>query len=376
MSETLRAPLTIPQMNPGAFFASQRAEVAAALLGVVDSGWYVLGSEVRRFEEEFAKYFHVGSAVGVANGTDALALALHSLGVGNGDRVATVSHTAVATVAAIEIAGARPVLVEIDPETYTMSLDSLARTMGKFDSIKAVIAVHLYGSPADMDGISQIARAHGAFVIEDCSQAHGATLHGQCVGSMSDIATFSFYPTKNLGALGDGGMIVSGNLELTRLVHMLREYGWARRYVSEIPGVNSRLDELQAAILRIRLRHLDAGNRRRAAIAAAYDRGFADLKLILPKTRPGATHVYHQYVMRHPERDGFQQRLREKGVGTNVHYPVPVHCQPAYASRCEVDPEGLGITETIANQVISLPMYPELSDEAVSAVIGAVRDSI
>jgi dTDP-4-amino-4,6-dideoxygalactose transaminase len=376
MSETPGAPLSIPQMDPGAFFKAQRSETAAALMGVVDSGWYILGSEVKRFEEEFAAHFHFGAAVGVANGTDAIALALRALGVGPGDRVATVSHTAVATVAAIEIAGARPVLVEIDPDTYTISPDALARTLGAYDSIKAVIAVHLYGHPAEMQAISQIAQTHRSYVVEDCSQAHGAKLDGQYAGGMSDIATFSFYPTKNLGALGDGGVVVSNNLELTRLVRMLREYGWERRYVSEFPGVNSRLDELQAAILRLRLLHIEAGNRRRATIAAAYDHGLADTDLILPQIKPGATHVFHQYVVRHPKRNELQLRLRNRGIGTNVHYPVPVHLQPAYASRCEIDPCGLKITETIANEIVSLPMYPELSDEAVRAVIGAVHDSL
>ncbi len=343
---------------------------------VVDGGWYILGSEVRHFEEEFADRFKLGSAVGVGNGTDALALALRSLGVGPGDRVATVSHTAVATVAAIEMTGAQPVMVEIDPETFTMSPASLARTMAAFDPVKAVVAVHLYGHPADMSAISQIARASGAFVIEDCAQAHGAMLDGRYAGSMSDIAAFSFYPTKNLGALGDGGMVVSNNPEVIKRVRMLREYGWKRRYVSEAPGVNSRLDELQAAILRVRLRHLDAGNLRRAEIAAAYDRELKHADLILPQTRRGALHVHHQYVVRHPKRGLLLERLRQRGIGANVHYPVPVHRQPAYISRCEIDPNGLEITERIANEVISLPMYPELSDEAVSAVIAAVSDSI
>lgn len=376
MSEIPDAPLSIPQMNPGAFFKSHRSEAAAAIMGVVDSGFYILGSEVEKFEEEFAGRFHFGTAVGVANGTDALVLALRSLGVGPGDRVATVSHTAVATVAAIQIVGARPVLVEIVPDTYTISAESLARTLDTYDSIKAVIAVHLYGHPADMRRVLQVAKSHGIYVVEDCSQAHGAQLNDQFVGSMSDVATFSFYPTKNLGALGDGGIVVSDNAERARMVRMLRQYGWGRRFISEYPGINSRLDELQAAILRIRLPHLDADNRRRAEIAAAYDRELAETELILPRAEPGAIHVYHQYVVRHPERNQLQQQLRKRGIGTSVHYPMPVHLQPAYSSSCDIDPGGLKISESIVHEILSLPMYPELSDEAVNVVIGAVRDSL
>ena len=341
---------------------------------VVDSGWYILGSEVRHFEEEFAEHFQYRGAVGVGNGTDALALALRVLGVGAGDRVATVSHTAVATAAAIEMTGARPVFVDIDPDTFTISPFSLSRTLEAYAPVRAVIAVHLYGHPAEMGAVEQIARAHGCFVVEDCSQAHGARLDDRHMGSWSDIATFSFYPTKNLGALGDGGMVVSHKLERLKLVRMLREYGWERRYISEVPGVNSRLDELQAAVLRLRLRHLDAGNRRRRDIAKAYDEGLAGTGLMLPKARPGAQPVYHQYVVRCRERDNLQQGLRERGIGTNIHYPVPIHRQPAYLSRCEVDPDGLKTTETVAGEILSLPMYPELTDEQVSAVIGAARD--
>jgi dTDP-4-amino-4,6-dideoxygalactose transaminase len=376
MSEPASALRSIAQMLPGAFFDAHRSETAAAMLRVVDSGWYVLGEEVRCFEEEFARHFGFAAAVGVANGTDAIALALRSLGVRPGDRVATVSHTAVATVAAIEMAGAVPVFVDIVPSTFTMDPDSLARTLDGFNPVKAVIAVHLYGHPADVPAVIQVARQYGASVIEDCAQAHGAKLDGHAVGSMGDIATFSFYPTKNLGALGDGGMVVCADRERIEKVRSLREYGWERRYVSEVPGVNSRLDELQAAILRMRLPYLDAGNRRRAQIAAAYDEGLADTGLLLPAVSSGAAHVYHQYVVRHAERDRLRQCLKQRGVGTNIHYPVPAHRQPAYLSRCGADPGGLPITEEIAKQIISLPMYPELSKADVTAVIEATRDSV
>jgi dTDP-4-amino-4,6-dideoxygalactose transaminase len=239
-----------------------------------------------------------------------------------------------------------------------------------------VIAVHLYGHPADMAAINSLARAHGAFVVEDCSQAHGAKLNEQFAGSMGDVATFSFYPTKNLGALGDGGMVVCRDPRLAQRVRSLREYGWGHRYVSDEPGVNSRLDELQAAVLRMRLPYLDATNDRRRAIAEAYIAGLEDTGLILPICRARAFHVYHQFVLRCDRRDHLLEKLRNQEIGTNIHYPVPVHRQPAYASRCAIDPGGLEITDQIAKDVFSLPMYPELSDDNVATVITALRRSL
>jgi dTDP-4-amino-4,6-dideoxygalactose transaminase len=381
MFEVIRPVTNIPQMSPGAFFEEHRQEVMDAVVRVLESGWYILGSEVRAFEEEFARHFDFGGAVGVANGTDAIALALRSLGIGPSDRVATVSHTAVATAAAIEMVGASPVFVDIDPATYTMDPDALAQTLESLQpvnalAIKALILVHLYGNPADVPAILKVARRFEVKVIEDCAQSHGAKLDGSFVGSMADMATFSFYPTKNLGAFGDGGMVVAANSERLQRVRILREYGWRRRYVSDVPGVNSRLDELQAAILRVRLPYLDAGNRRRTAIAAAYDAGLAHTGLVLPAKRAGAAHVYHQYVVRHPDRDRLQDGLKKKGIGTNVHYPVPVHRQPAYAGRFDAAPGGLRRTDEMASQILSLPMYPELSDAMVETIIDAVRSLV
>jgi dTDP-4-amino-4,6-dideoxygalactose transaminase len=373
MSDRVQLLPNILQNSPGAFFQEHRAEIMSALGRVVDSGWYILGKEVDAFEREFASRFELGGAVGVGNGTDAITLALRGLGVGAGDRVATVSHTAVATVAGIELAGATPVFVDTSPDTYTMAPDSLLRTLEAYGPIKAVIVVHLYGHAADMDALVPIAREFNASLIEDCAQAHGAKLGHRNVGSMGDAATFSFYPTKNLGALGDGGLVAASDSELIRKVRMLREYGWEKRYISDVTGMNSRLDELQAAILRIRLNYLEEGNLRRAAIAHAYNGGFADSRLVLPVAKPGCLHVYHQYVVQHPERDNFQARLKQAGIGTNIHYPVPVHKQPAYAGRCGMDPAGLENTETAAAGILSMPMYPELSDEAVSRIVDTVR---
>jgi len=376
MSEAIRSLPNIPQMRPGAFFEEHRQEVMHAVARVLESGWYILGGEVDAFEKEFAQHFNFGRAVGVANGTDAIALALRSIGVGSGDRVATVSHTAVATVAAIEMVGAVPVFVDITSDTYTIDPAALVRTLEARGPIKAVIAVHLYGHPADIPAILQIANRFGVRVVEDCAQSHGAKLDGLFTGGMGDVATFSFYPTKNLGAFGDGGMVVAGDAERVEQVRRLRQYGWGSRYVSDVAGVNSRLDELQAAILRVRLPYLDAGNQRRAAIAGAYDKALAGTGLVLPSKRAGATHVYHQYVVRHPGRDRFQARLKSNGIGTNIHYPVPVHRQPAYAGRCDIDPSGLNITDAVATQILSLPMYPELSDDMVTHIVDTVRSLV
>jgi dTDP-4-amino-4,6-dideoxygalactose transaminase len=364
----------IPQAFPRAFFQQHREEAIEAMSRVLDNGWYILGNEVKAFESEFTHEFEYGGAVGSGNGTDAIALALRSLGVGRGDRVATVSHTAVATVAAIEMIGASPVFVDISADSYTMDPESLKRTLEAHAPIAAVIVVHLYGNPADMSALLRIANQFDAWVIEDCAQAHGAKLEGQFVGGMADAGTFSFYPTKNLGALGDGGLVVSRDPEQIRRLRMLREYGWERRFISDLPGINSRLDELQAAILRVRLPYLAAGNRRRAEIAARYDKGLSDVGLQLPTRRPGAVHVFHQYVVRHSDRDSFQVRLKENGIGTNVHYPVPVHRQPAYAGRCDCDPRGLVATDIVASQILSLPMFPELMDAAIERIVETVRN--
>jgi dTDP-4-amino-4,6-dideoxygalactose transaminase len=310
--------------------------------------------------------------VGVGSGTEAVHLALRACGVGPGDAVLTVSHTAVATVAAIELAGAAAVLVDIDPATYTMSPASLEEALGRLrpgaGRPRAVIPVHLYGQPADMPAIMDIARRHGLLVIEDCAQAHGAALAGRLAGTWGDAAAFSFYPTKNLGALGDGGAVAAATPELAGRLRMLREYGWRERYVSELPGgMNARLDEVQAAILRVKLRHLDADNRRRREHAARYDALLADSGLTLPSPRQSATHVYHQYVVAAPRRDELREHLRAGGVGTLIHYPVPVHLQPAYAGRVAV-PVPLRHTEQACRHILSLPMYPELSEGQGRAV--------
>jgi dTDP-4-amino-4,6-dideoxygalactose transaminase len=355
--------------NPKAAYEARRAEIDAAIAGVLAGGRYILGPQTSAFEQEFAAYVGVADAIGVGSGTEALHLALSACGIGPGDEVITVAHTAVATVAAIELCGAEPVLVDVDLQTYTMDPAWLADAITP--RTRAIVPVHLYGLPAPLAPILDVAARHGLRVIEDCAQAHGAVYGGRRVGAWGNAAAFSFYPTKNLGAIGDGGMVVTADPSIAERVRRLREYGWHERYVSEVAGWNSRLDEIQAAILRVKLRYLDADNRRRQALAAIYNRGLASTRLVLPRSSAGAEHVYHQYVVRAPERAKLQSFLAEQGIGTLIHYPVPVHLQPAYAGRLRVVDQ-LANSERAAREVLSLPMYPELAEEDARHVAEAI----
>lgn len=361
--------LKIQQANPRANYLSRKTEIDQAIARVLDSGWYILGREVSAFEQEFAAYLAVEFAVGVASGTDAIHLSLRACGVGPGDYVLTVPHTAVATVAAISMVGANPIFVDIDQDDFTMDPSCLEDAISKFAGkpIKAVVPVHLYGHPSDISTIVEIAKRHSLFVIEDCAQSHGALWNGEKTGSFGHMAAFSFYPTKNLGALGDGGMVVTGDRDLAEGVRLLREYGWEQRYVSKIKGVNSRLDELQAAVLRIKLRYLDVDNDHRRRLASLYQNFLAGSKLVLPKTKDRAVHVFHQYVIRSSERDALRAFLRSKGTETLIHYPTPVHKQPAYTGSL-VGGGGLSRSEEAASQILSLPMYPELTESQVQTV--------
>ncbi|MCC7278872.1 MAG: DegT/DnrJ/EryC1/StrS family aminotransferase [Chromatiaceae bacterium] len=364
----------ILQSNPKAGYLAHQVEIDAALRRVLESGWYILGPEVAAFEAEFAAYLGLPHAIGVATGTDALELALRGCGIGPGHVVFTVSHTAVATVAAIERCGAEPVLVDIDPATYTLDPNALegAVRVRRDNRPVAVVPVHLYGHPADMPAILDIARRHDLRVVEDCAQAHGARLAGRLTGTWGDAAAFSFYPTKNLGALGDGGAVVTASPAFAARVRELRQYGWRERYISAVPGINSRLDELQAAVLRVKLRHLDAGNERRRVIAARYREALSGARVSLPICEAGVDHVYHQFVIRSPERDRLQGQLQELGIGTLVHYPRAVHSQPAYADRLAHG--DLTHSEQAAASVLSLPMYPELADAQVARVAETLRN--
>lgn len=362
----------ILQANPGATYHAYQKEIDEAVQHVLSSGWYILGKETAAFEAEFAAYCETNYAVGVANGTDAIEIALRALNIGAGDEVITTGHTAVATVAAIELVGATPVLVDIEPAFYTLSASAVEQAITP--RTKAIIAVHIYGQPADLDSLQALAEKHHLYLIEDCAQAHGARYKNRRVGSMGVIGCFSFYPTKNLGAFGDGGAVVTQDPTLYEKMLALRQYGWRSRYISDDAGMNSRLDELQAAILRVKLRHLDADNQKRRELAEFYDETLQASSLVLPTVRPNAEHVYHLYVVQVENREQVMHNLREKGIGTGIHYPQPIHRQPAYVQRVKTFPHDLPNLMTATPRILSLPLYPELSFEDAKRVASALLE--
>jgi dTDP-4-amino-4,6-dideoxygalactose transaminase len=370
----------IPQANPKLSYLAHKDEIDSAVRNVLESGRYILGQEVEAFEKEFASCVGVHHSVGVGSGTDAIEIALRVLDIGPDALVFTVSHTAVATVAAIERAGAIPVLVDVDPESYTINVEHLNAALQLIDSGQmniqgrpaAIIPVHLYGHPANMPEIMNIAHRYRLYIIEDCAQAHGASINGKMTGAFGDIAAFSFYPTKNLGALGDGGIVLTNNPELYKKLLALRQYGWEKNQVSSVPGINSRIDEIQAAILRVKLKYLRSENERRRDIASAYSIALSNTNIFAPVETENVTHVYHQYVIRTKQRDDLIEHLRKKSVGTAIHYPLPVHLQPAYRGRINIAKGGMMVTEKICQEIISLPVYPQLRDEQVKRIIDAL----
>lgn len=365
----------ILQCNPLAGYFAHKEEIDAAIAGVLNGGWYILGQEVDAFEQEFSEWTGVAHTVGVANGTDAIELALRAAGIGTGDKVATVSHTAVATVAAIRRCGAVPVFVDIEPDYFTMDADSLAEVVAADAGIRAVVAVHLYGQMADMPAILEIAQTNDLVTIEDCAQAHGATLHGKKAGTWGDFGCFSFYPTKNLGALGDGGAVVTNEVSMALRLQAIRQYGWDDTRVSQIEGVNSRLDELQAAVLRVRLKYLDTDIEARRRIAAAYRLGLQDCPGVrLPDLRDVCSHAYHQFVIRCKHRDALLAFMKQAEIGCAIHYPKPAHLQPAYNDP-QLSPVSLRQTESLVSKILSLPMFPEMIDQDVDCVITNIRMS-
>ncbi|MBW2028493.1 MAG: DegT/DnrJ/EryC1/StrS family aminotransferase [Deltaproteobacteria bacterium] len=362
----------IKQNDPLANYLHLKPRIDGAVTRVLSSGHYILGQETEAFEREFAEYLGGGYCVGVANGTEALFLALKACGVGPGNEVITVSHTAVATVASIQMCGATPVMVDIDAKTYTIDCGQVSRALTS--RTKAIVPVHLYGQPADMEPLITLAERHGVYLIEDCAQAHGATYQGRKAGTFGHAAAFSFYPTKNMGCLGDGGAVVTRDRILYDRLLGLRQYGWDENRISITQGFNSRLDELQAAILRVKLKYLDKSNERRARLAQAYNGLLDGLPLDLPREVLGVTHVYHQYVIgcqEEPIRDELLSFLYENQVQCAIHYPVPVHLQRGYA---RTPPVSLPVTEQTARRIVSLPMYPELKMEQVEEVSNRIYD--
>jgi dTDP-4-amino-4,6-dideoxygalactose transaminase len=375
--------INIPQSAPVLSYFAQKTEIDASILKVLESGRYILGSEVSAFEEEFSSLMGCRFSVGVGNGTDALEMSLRALDVGPNDIVFTVSHTAVATVAAIIRTGAIPVFVDVDPDRFTMDPDRLESIITsltqnpdqRIGKPRAIIPVHLYGHPADMDAILAISRRYSLAVVEDCAQAHGAKLNGRRVGTFGQCGAFSFYPTKNLGAFGDGGMVITDDPTVRQKLLAIREYGWIERYISSSNGINSRLDEMQAAVLRIKLKRLDLNNQRRNQIAAQFGEALQDSPAIAPRFNPATTeHVFHLYVVRSETRATLDAYLRSHGIGTAIHYPMPVHRQPAFTGCYGLHPTPLPVTEAIAHEILSLPVYPELSDSQVEYVARTLRD--
>ena len=362
----------IPFGDPSASYQAHKPKIDQAIKRVLDSGWYVLGTEVDAFEQEFASFhgkdFH---AVGVANGTDAIALCLRGLGLGIADEVITPSHTAVATVAGIEQAGCTPIFADIDPTTRCIAPQSIEVSVGT--NTRAIMPVHIYGQPAEMHRIWEIAKAHNLAVVEDCSQAHGAEIDGQKVGTFADISAYSCYPTKNLGGTGDGGVILCRSKEFAEKIKSLRQYGWNEARESIIPGFNSRIDELQAAILRVKLQHLADDNAKRRAIALRYNEAFKDLPITLPALSETELHAMHLYVIECDRRNELMKYLRSHQIGASLHYPLAVHQHAAYAHRIR-GWQNLPVTDIFYQRNLTLPMYPELSIDAVEHIISMFQN--
>lgn len=364
--------LSVPMVDLKAQYARIRAEVDAAVARVLESTQFIKGEECTLLEREFAAYCGAAHACGVANGTDALILALRAYGVGPGDEVVTVANTFIATGEAILLNGAKPVFVDVDPDTFTLDPSALEKAITP--KTKVILPVHLYGHPADMEPILAVAKRHGLPVLEDAAQAHGAEIDGRRAGNLGHAACFSFYPGKNLGAYGDAGMVVSNDKEfLARVRQIANHGGGSNKYDNVVLGTNSRLDTLQAAILRVKLRHLDTWNRERQERAAAYSAALSGIPgVMLPRERQGARSAWHLYTVRTPDRDALASRLKEKGISTAVHYPRPIHLQPAMAPAGG-RPGDLPVSEQLSREVLSLPLYPELPLAALTAIAAEVR---
>jgi dTDP-4-amino-4,6-dideoxygalactose transaminase len=347
-------------------------EIHKAVSKVLKSGWYILGEELESFEKDFGHYIGTKYGIGVNSGSDALLLAVWALGIGDGDEVLTVSHTFISTVDSIVRNGARPVFVDIDPGTFCIDPSQIEEKIT--ERTRAIIPVHLYGHPAEMMTIMEIARKYQLYVIEDASQAHGAMYHGKRVGNIGDIGCFSFYPAKNLGAYGDGGMVVTNNSELAQKLRMLRNYGQPKKHEHAFIGVNSRLDEIQAAVLKVKLQRLDHWNQKRREIAAQYNVLLRESGIITPIEKENAEHVYHLYVIRCKQRNALQQYLSQHRIRTQIHYPVPVHKQKAYQD-IGIDAH-LSVTERVCDEILSLPIHPWLSETDIQTIVDALISAV
>lgn len=366
--------MNVPFLDLAREHASISDSIEAAVHRVIASGWYILGTELASLETAFAANVGSAHAVGVGSGTDAIHLALRACGVGDGQFVACPAHTAAPTVCAILQAGARPVFVDILEDSYVMDPDCLAACFERQADIKAVIPVHLYGYPCDMGRIRSIADRHGAVVIEDCAQSHGATFGDRQCGTIGTAGCFSFYPTKNLGACGDAGMVVTDDASVADRLRRLRNYGERRKYENAGFGINSRLDEIQAAILRVKLPQLEAWNAARRRLAARYRDGLSGAELVVPRECAEGAHVYHLFVIRHPARDRLRQMLQDRGIGTSIHYPMPLHHQAAYQAYAP-GPNAYPVSERVCASCLSLPMSPSLTDAEVDFVASAVCEA-
>lgn len=363
--------MTIPFLDLGAAYHELKSEIDSAVQRVLESGWYILGPEVDAFEQDWARYCRAKYAVGLANGLDALILALRALDIGPGDDVIVPSNTYIATWLAVSAVGARLVPVEPDPATHSINPTRIADAITP--ATKVLLPVHLYGQPADMDSILEIARQHGVTVVEDAAQAHGARYKGQPIGAHGDIVCWSFYPGKNLGALGDGGAITTNRADLADRVRVLRNYGSRVKYENEVRGSNSRLDPIQAAVLRVKLEHLEAWTERRRALAALYTDGLSGTGLGLPNVPDWASPAWHLYVVRCVDRAAVQARLQDAGIESLIHYPIPPHMQQAYHDR-GFGPDAFPLAQQLASEVLSLPMGPHLKSEQLEQVVACLAD--
>jgi len=361
--------MQIPLVDLVKQYNSIKEELDKKIFEVIESSRFILGPEVESFEKEFADYCNVKHAAGVGSGNDALLLTLQAMNIGNDNEVITVPNTFVSTVDSIVRCGAKPVFVDINPETYNIDTKKIEEKIT--DKTKAILVVHLYGQTADMDVIKEIADKHSLSVIEDACQAHGAEYKGKKAGSMGDAACFSFYPSKILGAYGDGGAVVSNNPGLIDKIMKFRNYGGKEKYVHEFVGSNSRLDAIQAAVLRIKLKYLDKWIEMRRRNAEKYRELLKDSAVSLPKEMENAKHAYYLFVVRHEKRDGLKSFLEKNGIGTGIHYPIPVHLQPSYVN---FGFKGFPVTEKYAKEILSLPMFPELTDEEIKYIAEKIME--